>query len=183
MKTDTIDTKTKWTIDPSHSEIAFKVKHLMITNVKGTFKEFGANIYLPSGQFMTSEIEFWINASSIETGDGKRNEHLRGKDFFDVTQFDKITFKGTSYEKSSREGIYTLYGDLTIKSVTKQISLEIEFSGVMKDPWGKEKAGYSINGKINRKDWGLNWNAALEAGGVLVSDEVTINCEVQLIKE
>jgi polyisoprenoid-binding protein YceI len=183
MKTDTIDNKTKWDIDPSHSEIAFKVKHLMITNVKGVFREFGANISLPAGHFMTSEIYFWINPSSIETGDAKRDEHLRGSDFFDVMQYNKITFKGTSYEKSSRDGIYTLYGDLTIKNITKQISLDVEFSGVMKDPWGKEKAGYNINGKINRKDWSLNWNATLEAGGVLVGDEVIINCEVQLIKE
>ena len=175
--------KTKWGIDAAHSEIAFKVKHLMISNVKGTFKEFDASIYTTGEDFMTSEIDFWLNPASIETGATDRDAHLKSADFFDVENHKQITFIGNTYEKVDNDGSYTLYGDLTIKGITKQIKLDVEFGGVMKDPWGNEKAGFTINGKINRKDWGLNWNAALEAGGVLVGDEVRINCEVELLKQ
>ncbi|MGD0582597.1 MAG: YceI family protein [Bacteroidales bacterium] len=176
-------TKIKWIIDPVHSEIGFKVKHLMITNVKGEFKEFEASIYTTGEDFMTSEIDFWLNPASVDTGDTKRDEHLRSVDFFDVENHKQISFTGNTYEQVDGDGSYTLYGDLTIKGIKKQIKLDVEFGGVMKDPWGNEKAGFTINGKINRKDWGLNWNATLEAGGVLVSDDVRISCEVQLVKQ
>jgi polyisoprenoid-binding protein YceI len=182
METATL-TKVKWGIDPVHSEIAFKVKHLMITNVKGVFKEFEASIYTTGEDFMTAEIDFWMNPGSIDTGDTKRDEHLKSADFFDVENHKEITFTGNSYEQVDNDGSYELWGDLTIKGITKKIKLEVEFGGVMKDPWGNEKAGFTINGKINRKDWGLNWNAALETGGVLVSEEVRISCEVQLVKQ
>ena len=175
--------KTKWGIDPTHSEISFKVKHLMITNVKGVFKEFEASIYTTNEDFMTSEIDFWMNPASVDTGAPDRDAHLKSADFFDVENHKQINFTGNTYEKVDDDGSYTLYGDLTIKGITKQIKLDVEFGGVMKDPWGNEKAGFTINGKINRKDWGLNWNAALEAGGVLVSDDVRISCEVQLVKQ
>ncbi len=176
-------TKTRWSIDPAHSEIAFKVKHLMITNVKGVFKEFDANIYTTGEDFMTSEIDFRMNPASVDTGVADRDAHLKSPDFFDVENHKQIHFLGTSYEKVDNDGSYELYGELTIKGITKQIKLDVEFGGVMKDPWGNEKAGFSINGKINRKDWGLTWNAALEAGGVLVGDEVKISCEIQLVKQ
>ncbi|MEO8151049.1 MAG: YceI family protein [Bacteroidia bacterium] len=175
-------TKTKWGIDPAHSEVAFKVKHLMITNVKGVFKEFDASIYTTSEDFMTSEIDFWLNPASVDTGDAKRDEHLKSADFFDVENHKQITFTGNTYEKVDDTN-YELYGELTIKGITKQIKLDVEFGGVMKDPWGNHKAGFTIEGKINRKDWGLNWNAALEAGGMLVSEDVRINCEIQLVKQ
>jgi polyisoprenoid-binding protein YceI len=183
MKTKEEPIKIKWAIDPVHSEIAFKVKHLMITNVKGEFKEFDASIYTTGEDFMTSEIDFWLNPASINTGDAKRDEHLKSPDFFDVENFKQISFTGNTYEKVDNDGSYTLYGDLIIKGIKKQIKLDVEFGGVMKDPWGNEKAGFTINGKINRSDWGLNWNAALEAGGVLVSEEVRISCEVQLVRQ
>jgi polyisoprenoid-binding protein YceI len=175
--------KIKWVIDPAHSEISFKVKHLMITNVKGVFKEYNASIYTTGEDFMTSEIDFWLNPASVDTGDPQRDGHLKSPDFFDIEKFKQISFLGNTYEKVDNDGSYTLYGDLTIKGIKKQIKLDVEFGGVMKDPWGNEKAGFTINGKINRKDWGLNWNAALEAGGVLVSEEVRISCEVQLVKQ
>jgi polyisoprenoid-binding protein YceI len=175
--------KTKWGIDPVHSEIAFKVKHLMITNVKGVFKEFEASIYTTGENFMTSEIDFWLNPASVDTGNADRDAHLKSADFFDVENHKQISFTGNTYEKVDDDGSYTLYGDLTIKGVTKQIKLDVEFGGVMKDPWGNEKAGFTVNGKINRKDWGLNWNSTLEAGGVLVSEDVRISCEVQLVKQ
>lgn len=174
--------KTKWSIDLIHTEIGFKVKHLMITNVKGTFKEFDGSIYTTDEDFMTSEIDFWINPASIDTGDAKRDEHLKSADFFDVENHKQITFTGNTYEKTDNDASYELYGNLTIKGITRQVKLDVEFGGIMKDPWGNEKAGFSINGKINRKDWGLEWNTALETGGVLVSDEIKISCEVQLLK-
>jgi polyisoprenoid-binding protein YceI len=183
METAAEPIKIKWGIDPVHSEIAFKVKHLMITNVKGEFKEFDASIYTTGEDFMTSEIDFWINPASVDTGDAKRDEHLKSPDFFDAENFKQISFTGNTYEKVDNDGSYILYGDLTIKGIKKQVKLDVEFGGVMKDPWGNEKAGFSVNGKINRKDWGLNWNAALEAGGVLVSDDVFISCELQLVKQ
>ena len=174
--------KTKWAIDPTHSEVAFKVKHLMITNVKGVFKEFSASVYTTGAGFLTSDIEFSLNPASIDTGVADRDGHLKSADFFDVENHKQITFIGSSYEKVDDES-YTLFGDLTIKGISKQVKLDVEFNGVMKDPWGNEKAGFVINGKISRKDWGLNWNSTLETGGVLVSDEVKISCEVQLIKQ
>jgi polyisoprenoid-binding protein YceI len=132
---------------------------------------------------LTSEIDFWLNPASVNTGDPKRDEHLRSADFFDVENYKQISFIGNAYEQVDGDWSYTLYGDLTIKGIKNQVKLDVEFVGVMKDPWGNEKAGFTITGKINRKDWGLNWNATLEAGGVLVSDDVKISCEVQLIKQ
>ncbi|MCX6270417.1 MAG: YceI family protein [Bacteroidetes bacterium] len=175
--------KSNWGIDPNHSEIAFKVKHLMITNVKGVFKEFEASIIITGGEFMTSDISFSLNAASVDTGTADRDTHLKSPDFFDVENHRKITFIGKEAKKVDDEGNYILTGDLTIKGITRPVKLDVEFGGVMKDPWGNEKAGYSITGKINRKDWDLNWNAALEAGGLLVSDEVKINCDIQLVKQ
>ena len=175
--------KTKWGIDPTHSEISFKVKHLMITYVKGVFKEFEASVYTTGEDFMTSEIDFWMNPASVDSGVADRDAHLKSADFFDVENFKQIHFLGNTYEKVDNDGSYSLYGDLTIKDITRQIKLDVEFGGVMKDPWGNVKAGFSINGKINRKDFGLVWNATLEAGGVLVSDDVRISCEVELVKQ
>jgi polyisoprenoid-binding protein YceI len=183
METTEAITKTKWGIDPAHSEIGFKVKHLMITNVRGTFKEFDASIYTTREDFMTSEIDFWLNPASITTRDEKRDTHIKSADFFDVENFKEINFTGDSYENVDKDGSYELYGDLTIKGIKKQIKLDVEFGGVMKDPWGNHKAAFKINGKINRKDWGLNWNTALDAGGVLLSEDVYISCEVQLVKQ
>ena len=176
-------TKTKWGIDPIHSEIGFKVKHLMVTNVRGTFKEFDASVYTTGEDFMSAEIDFWLNPASVDTGDEKRDAHLRSADFFDAENFKEINFTADSYENVDNDGSYELYGNLTIKGITKQVKLDVEFGGVVKDPWGNHRAAFTINGKINRKDWGLNWNTALEAGGVLVSEGVSISCEVQLVKQ
>ena len=174
--------KTMWAIDPSHSEIAFRVKHLMISNVKGVFKEFKGTVATAGEDLIASEIEFSLNPASIDTASPDRDAHLKSADFFDVENFKTITFKGSSVKKGTEAGTYVLTGDFTIKGITKPVRLDVEFGGTMKDPWGNEKSGYTITGKINRKDWGLNWNAALETGGVLVSEEVTINCDVQLVK-
>ena len=183
METTSVTTKTKWAIDHAHSEIGFRVKHLMIANVRGSFKEFDASIYTSGEDFMTAEVDFWVNPASINTGDEKRDEHLRSADFFEVDHFKEITFLANTYEKTPKGGNYALYGDLTIKGITKKIKLNVAYGGLMKDPWGNNKAVFSVSGKINRKDWNLNWNAALEAGGVLVSEDVWLNCELQLAKE
>lgn len=183
METAEVKTKTKWGIDFSHSEIAFKVKHLMIANIKGFFKEFDANIYTTGEDFMTSQIDFWLNPASIHTNDVQRDEHLKGTDFFDVLNHKQINFVGNTFVKMDQIGHYELYGELTMKNITNKIKLNIEFGGVVKDPWGNEKAGFTINGIINRKDWGLNWNTVMETGGFLVSDQVAINCELELIKK
>lgn len=175
--------KTKWGIDLVHSEISFKVKHLMITNVKGIFKEFDAEIYNDGVDFTSSSVKVKIKASSISTNEEQRDGHLKSADFFDVENYNEIEFTGTSFKKLDDEGNFKLSGLLVIKGISKEVNFVAEFGGLMKDPYGNEKAGFVVSGKINRKDWGLNWNAALEAGGVLLSDEVKINCELQLIKQ
>jgi polyisoprenoid-binding protein YceI len=173
---------TNWALDPTHSEILFKVKHLMITNVKGEFRKFNATLSSEGSNFSKAAINVTIDAASIFTNEDNRDNHLKSADFFDVENHKEITFVGTSFDKVDDEN-YTLKGNLTMKGITKEISLDVEFGGVNKDPWGNEKAGFAISGKINRKDFGLNWNAALETGGVLVSEEVKINAEIQLVKQ
>lgn len=174
--------KTKWVLDPTHSEILFKVKHLMITNVKGEFRKFGAEVLTDGNDFTTASVNVTIDAGSVFTNNEDRDNHLKSADFFDSENFKELSFKATSLKKVDDDE-YKLNGLLTIKGVTNEVSLNVEFGGINKDPWGNEKAGFSIEGKINRKDWGLNWNAALETGGVLVSEEVKISAEVQFVKQ
>ena len=171
-----------WVGDPAHSEVKFKVKHLMITNVTGSFDDYKIEVHSDGEGFNNPEISFTAKAASVDTNNEQRDAHLRSADFFDADTYPEITFKSTKYESAGSNGDYVLEGDLTMKDVTKKIKLDVEFLGVHKDPWGNAKAGFSISGKINRKDWGLTWNAALESGGVLVSEEVKINAEVQLAK-
>ena len=180
METLVATTTTKWVLDLAHSELMFKIKHLMISNVKGVFKKF--SVEMDGGDFSQSKINVTIDAASISTNDDQRDGHLKNADFFDVENHKDISFEGTSFIQLNDEK-YLLKGILTIKGISKEVELDVEFGGINKDPWGHEKAGFSINGKINRKDWGLNWNAALETGGVLVSDEVKISAEVQFVKQ
>ena len=177
-----METKTKWVIDPQHSEINFKVKHLMITNVKGEFKNFSGDVLTSGDDFDNASITVHIDASSIFTNSDDRDTHLKGSDFFDVENFKEITFVSKSFKKISDDE-YKLVGDLTIKDVTNEISFDVEFGGINSDPWGNVKAGFSMEQKINRKDWGLTYNAVLETGGVLVGEEVKINIEVELLKQ
>ena len=172
--------KTVWTLDPAHSEITFKVKHLMISNVKGEFKSFNATI--EGDDLERTKIKASIDASSVFTNNEDRDNHLKSADFFDVENYGELVFEGTSFKKLN-EDEYKLTGLLTIRGVTKEVTLDVEFGGINKDPWGNEKAGFSLEGKINRKDWGLNWNASLETGGVLVSDEVKIQADIQFAKQ
>jgi polyisoprenoid-binding protein YceI len=174
------NTNVKWVLDPTHSEIVFKVKHLMISNVKGEFRSFSGEV---SGEdFTTSPIQLKIDTSSIFTNEDSRDAHLKGSDFFNVEEFPSIDFVSTSMKKMDGD-TYQLQGNLSIKGATHPITLQAEFGGTGKDPWGNEKAAFSVGGKIKRSEWGLNWNAALEAGGVLVSDEVRIQAEIQLVKQ
>ena len=176
------DTRTKWTLDPTHSEVTFKVKHLMIATVKGEFQKFNASIEAVGTDFANARVQATLDASSIFTNEENRDKHLRSADFFDVEQHPHLHFTGTDMKHVGGND-YTLTGDLTIKGITKPVTLEVEFGGKNTDPWGNEKLAFALNGRINRKDWGLNWNAALETGGVLVSDEVRLSAEVQFVKQ
>ncbi|MCC6371378.1 MAG: YceI family protein [Bacteroidia bacterium] len=173
--------KTTWKLDPTHSEVGFKVKHMMMTNVSGSFTNFNVEASSEGEGFNSPEISFTAKTASVNTGNEQRDGHLRSPEFFDSEKFQSIQFKATKFEKSDDEN-YLLQGDLTLKDVTKNITLNAEYGGLQKDPWGNIKAGFTISGKINRKDFGLSWNAALETGGVLVSEEVKIHGEIQLVK-
>lgn len=173
-------TKTKWIIDTAHSNISFTVKHLMITNVRGAFKIFDASIYTTGKDFTTTQVDLWIDAASIDTGDEKRDEHLRSADFFDVNNFKQIAFSTSSIEKPDKHGNHEMWGELTMKGITKLVKLNVQFGGIAQDPWGKERAGFTITAILSRADWGLVWNKTVEAGGLLVSDEVRISCEAEL---
>ena len=172
---------TKWSIDPTHSEVGFKVKHMMFTNVSGKFKTYDAEITTEDDDFTKSEILFSADINSIDTNNTDRDNHLKSADFFDAENHPKLTFKSSSLTKSGDE--YQLTGELTLHGITKTVKLDAEVSGLLKDPWGNTKVAMNISGKINRKDWGLNWNSALETGGVLVGEDVKLNIELQLLKQ
>jgi polyisoprenoid-binding protein YceI len=172
----------KWVIDPTHSEIGFKVKHMMFTNVSGKFSKFDATIEAEDSNLENAKIEFTGAIDSITTGNSDRDTHLLSPDFFDAVQFPEIKFSATSLTKI-KEGDYVLVGDLTLHGITKSVELAAEYGGLMKDPWGNTKMALALEGKINRKDWGLNWNSALETGGVLVSEEVRLNIELQFLQQ
>jgi polyisoprenoid-binding protein YceI len=172
-----------WVIDPMHSEIHFKIKHLMITNVTGNFDIFNVTVTTEAEDFMKAKVSFTAMIDSISTGNEQRDGHLKSAEFFDAATYPELKFVATKYENVDNDGSYELYGDLTIKEITQSIRLDVEFGGVVKDPYGNTKAGFSINGKINRKDFGLTWNVVTEAGGVVVSDEVRIAAEIQLIEQ
>jgi polyisoprenoid-binding protein YceI len=176
-----VKTATKWNLDPTHSEITFKVKHMMITNVSGSFKDFSVNVETEGQDFTKSKISFSADVNSITTGSTDRDNHLKSADFFKADENPQIKFTSTNFEAKD-ENEYVLSGDLTIANVTKPVKLDVEFGGIGKDPWGNQKAGFTLTGKIKRTDFGLNWNAALETGGVLVSEEVKLFAEIQLIQ-
>jgi polyisoprenoid-binding protein YceI len=173
---------TKWSLDPMHSEITFKVKHMMIANVTGNFTKFTVDATSEGNDFSKTKIDFTSDVNSINTNNEQRDGHLKSPDFFDATNFPHIIFRSTSMQKKN-DNEFDLTGNLTIKDVTKPVSLKVNFGGIGKDPYGNTKAGFTIEGKINRKDFGLNWNAALETGGVLVGEEIKIHSEIQLARQ
>ena len=171
-----------WKIDPSHSVAEFKVRHMMISYVKGKFSGLSGVLKLDENDYTHSTVEVSIPAASVSTVDDKLNAHLKEADFFDVEKFPTLTFKSTSI-RSLGDRDYEVSGDLTIRGVTKSVTLSVnDLSGPSKDPWGNQRIGLSASAKINRKDFGFVWNAPLEFGGVLVGDEVTITLDVQFIK-
>jgi polyisoprenoid-binding protein YceI len=172
----------KWTIDPTHSEILFKVKHLMITNVTGSFGVFEGGAETEAEDFTDAKIRFSANTDSIDTNQAQRDAHLKSADFFDAEKFPKLEFVSTSFTKAGGDN-YVLKGDITIKGVTKPIELKVEYGGTAVDPYGQTKAGFDLTGSLSRKEFGLTWSAVTEAGSVVVSDEVKLLVTVQVIKQ
>jgi polyisoprenoid-binding protein YceI len=171
-----------WKADPAHTEIQFKVKHLMITTVTGYFREFDCEVVTETEDFnTTTSIRFTANIDSIDTNNAQRDTHLKSPDFFNSAQHKQVLFTGTRYEAINDKA--TLHGNLTIRGVSKPVALDVDFGGMVVDPYGQTKAGFNVTGKLSRKEFGLTWNAVTEAGSVVVSDEVKINADVQLIKQ
>lgn len=171
-----------WKIDPAHSAIHFTVRHMMIANVRGEFEQFTGTIELDVEHPENTRVEVEIDAASINTREPQRDAHLRSADFLDVENHPHIIFKSTRVERTG-ETTARLHGDLTIRDITRPVVLDVEHTGIVTSPWGHRSAGFEARAKINRKDWGLTWNKALEAGGVLVGDEIKIEIELELIEE
>lgn len=171
---------TKWIIDPTHSEVAFKVKHLVISTVTGYFRKFEGHAESTSDDFSGAAVTFSLDVNSIDTNQSDRDQHLKSADFFDTASFPSIVFSGKLVNQG---GEYQLQGDLTLKGITQQVTLEVTYGGTVADPYGQTKAGFEIEGKLNRKDFGLTWSAITEAGSVVVSDQVRLQLSVQLVKQ
>jgi polyisoprenoid-binding protein YceI len=172
----------KWVIDPAHSEIHFKVKHLVIATVTGSFDKFEGTLESMSDDFSSASITFTADVNSINTNMPDRDTHLKSADFFDAANYPKVIFKSKEFKKLG-ESEYKLTGDITMRGVTREVTLDVEFGGTMKDPYGNLKAGFELAGKLNRKEFGLNWNAVTEAGGLVVSEEVKLQISVELVKQ
>ena len=168
-----------WTVDPSHSSVSFVARHLMVSKVRGSFGSFSGTITIAE-DLLTSSVEATLDVASISTGDDGRDEHLRSGDFFDLEQFPTWTLTSTGLRADGDD--YVMTADLTIKGVTRPVEFEVEFEGMATDPWGNTKAGFEATAEINRKDFGLEWNVALEAGGVLVGEKVKIELDIQAVK-
>src|SRR5688572_4743945 len=173
---------TKWVLDPTHSELGFKIKHLMISNVSGSFKNFQVEMQSIGEDLTTASINVAADITSIDTKNEQRDLHLRTSDFFEAENFPKLTFHSVKVEKDSDE-MYIVFGNLTMKGITNPVKLSVEYSGVTKDPWGGERAGFIVEGKIKRSEFGLTFNTVLETGGVALSEEVRILGEIQLVKQ
>jgi len=171
-----------WTIDPSHSLVEFSVRHMMVATVKGRFRSFRGTIRLDEANPENSSVEAVIDAASIDTNDEQRDAHLRSDDFLNVEKFPHITFRSKRVEMLGQDRARVI-GDLTIRDVTREVALEVEYLGRTRDPWGKERIGFSAHTTINRHDFGVRWNAVLEAGGVVVADTVRINLEIEAVKQ
>ena len=177
----TTNTNSSWNLDTVHSGINFSVRHMVVSKVRGRFAKFTGNIALDENDLARSAVEATIDASSIDTGTAQRDDHLRSADFFDVEHFPQIRFRSTRIEEVGPER-YRLTGELTIRNVSRDIALDLEYGGRGKDPWGNERVGFTAKGSFDRKDFGLKWNQVLETGGVLVSDRVEIELEVQAVR-
>ena len=172
---------TKWALDATHTEVQFKVKHLMISNVTGFFKKFDAAVETSGDDFTTAKINFSADIDSITTNNEQRDGHLKTGDLFDAAKHPQIKFESSKLEKIDAEN-YKLHGNFTIKGVSKPVVLDVEFGGIAKDPWGNTRAGVTVSGKINRKEFGVQFHAVTETGGIVVSDEVRIHVALEFIK-
>lgn len=171
---------TKWNLDPTHSEVTFKVKHLMISTVSGKFKAFEGQVETENDDFqIVKNIEFKADVKTIDTNNEERDEHLRSGDFFAAGEHTDLVFRAEKYDTNSDK----LEGELTIRNTTKPVTLDVDFGGVVVDPYGQTKAGLTVSGKISRKEFGLTWDAVTEAGSVVVSDQVRLNADVQFVKQ
>jgi len=173
---------TKWNLDPTHSELGFKIKHLMIANVSGSFRNFNAEVETENKDFTTARITFTADMHSISTNNEQRDQHLRTSDFFESETYPELKFLSTKIERID-DSTFHLYGNLTLKGISKPVKLNVEYNLMAKDPWGNERAGFVVTGTINRSDWGINFNGVLETGGLMLGEEVKINSEIQLIKQ
>ncbi|HEY4325809.1 MAG TPA: YceI family protein [Mucilaginibacter sp.] len=176
-------TATRWAIDPMHSEVQFKVKHLVISTVSGFFKSFEGAMDTVNDDFEDADISFSLDIDSIDTNQSQRDGHLKGADFFDAEKYPKITFKSTSFKKTNDEDEYKLTGDLTIKDVTKSVTLNAEFGGSTDDFYGNTKAGFEVTGKVNRKDFGLTYDPVTEAGSIVLGEDIKLLINVQFAKQ
>jgi polyisoprenoid-binding protein YceI len=174
---------SSWQIDPAHSHVEFAVRHLMISTVKGAFGDVRGTVWLDESDVRTVLVDITIQVASIDTRQEERDAHLRSADFFDAARFPTITFRSRVVEGSHQDSEFRLVGDLTIRDVTREVVLAVSSEGRLIDPWGAERAGFSAQGKIDRTDFGLTWNQALEAGGVVVGNEVKISIEVELLRQ
>ncbi|MEW6509067.1 MAG: YceI family protein [Bacteroidota bacterium] len=177
-----LSAQTNWSIDKAHSKIGFSVSHLVITDVEGFFKEYDGKISTNGDDFSTAQIELSINTASIFTDNEGRDKHLRSDDFFNAEKFPKMTFKSKSISKIN-DNKFKLVGDLTIRDVTRQVELEVKYNGMVKDPWGNTKAGFKVTGEVNRFDYNLRWNTAIETGALVVGKEVELVIDLQLVKK
>lgn len=176
------DMAITWKIDPAHSEIKFKVKHLMITTITGYFRRFDGEVVTETEDFnSTRDIKFTADIDTIDTNNDQRDTHLKSDDFFNAQKYNEVVFTATRYEAMGDQA--TLYGNLTVRGITKPIVLDVEYGGTVQDPYGQTKAGFTVKGKLSRKEYGLLWNAVTEAGSVVVSDEVKLDAEVQLVRQ
>jgi len=175
-------TLTKWVLDPLHSEVQFKIKHLVISTVSGFFKDFEGELNTENDDFTNAKIEFSLSVNSIDTNQGQRDEHLKSAEFFDVEKYPKISFKSTSFTKKG-DGEYSLTGDLTIKDVTRPVVLVVEYGGSNADFYGNTKAGFEITGKINRKEFGLTYDGITEAGAIVLGEDIKLLINVQFAKQ
>ncbi|HEY4147854.1 MAG TPA: YceI family protein [Chitinophagaceae bacterium] len=172
----------KWTIDTAHSEVGFKVRHLVISTVSGKFTSFEGTVEAEKDDFSDAKVSFSTEIDSIHTGNEQRDGHLKSPDFFDAASHPKLSFVSTGVTRKKGND-YIVTGNLTIKSISKPVELEVEFGGIQKDFYGRTIAGFEINGKINRQDYGLTWSAVTETGGIVVADEVKLHINAELIKE
>jgi len=173
---------TTWVLDPTHSELQFKIKHLMISTVTGQFNKFEATVETKGDNFETAKVHFKAEINSISTNNTQRDEHLKASDFFEAEKYPELVFEGDRLEKTG-EDEFRLYGTITMRGVSKELALDVEFGGITKDPWGNTRTGFSVKGKINRQDYGISFGAVSETGGLLLGDEVKINANVQFVKQ